>query len=119
MKIHLLPVVCFFLFSTNASGQKKYIALRDTPPDSAISGFFIKKVVDSRPVTDSIGYFFIGAQSRKVPINLARGLTDALSNYLKIAVPRDAGDLPVILGVDELQLTPAPSGASPELEVLL
>jgi hypothetical protein len=119
MKKHLLLAVLCLCLSSIVYGQKKYIALRDTPPDSTISGFFIKMVVDSRPATDSIGYFFIGAESRKVPIDLARGLTDALSNYLKIAVPRDAGDLPVILGVDELSLTPAPSGADQELEVLL
>lgn len=119
MKMHLLPIVFFFLFSTTAIGQKKYIALRDTPPDSTVSGFFIKKVVDSRPVTDSIGYLYIGAQTRAVPVDLARGLTNAFSNYLKIAVPRDAGDQPIILGIDQLWLTPATSGADQELEVSL
>lgn len=119
MKKHLLLFALCFLFGAAAFGQKKFIALRDTPPDSTIAGFFIKKVVDSRPATDSIGYLFIGAQSRKVPVDLARGLTNAFSNYLDRAVPRDAGDLPVIMGVDELWLPPTPSGADQELEVVL
>lgn len=119
MKKYLLQFALCFLFGAAAFGQIKFIALRDTPPDSTIAGFFIKKVVDSRTATDSIGYLFIGAQSRKVPVDLARGLTNAFSNYLDRAVPRDAGDLPVILGVDELSLTPAPSGADQELKVSL
>lgn len=119
MKKHLLLIAFCLLFSLTAFGQKKYIALRDTPPDSTISGFFIKKVVDSRPATDSIGFLFIGAQSRKVPVDLARGLTNAFSNYVDIVAPWDVGDLPIILGIDQLWLTPATSGTEQELEVSL
>lgn len=105
--------------STMAFGQKKYIALRDTPPDSTVTGFFIEDVFDSRSVTDKIGHLHIGAQSKEVPLDLARGLRNALSNYLKIAVPRDAEDLPIILGVDQLWLTPAASGTDQELDIKL
>lgn len=119
MKKQISLIALCLLFGTTAFGQKKYIALRDTPPDSTISGFFIKTVVDSRSVTDKIGYLSIGTQAREVPLDLARGLTDAFRNYLKIAVPRDARDLPVILGIDSLWLTPADSGVDQELDVAL
>lgn len=113
-----LSALCLFM-STMAFGQKKYIALRDTPPDSTVTGFFIEDVFDSRSVTDKIGHLHIGAQSKEVPLDLARGLRNALSNYLKIAVPRDAEDLPIILGVDQLWLTPAASGTDQELDIKL
>lgn len=114
----LLIALCLFI-SWAALGQKKYLALRDAPLEPPVSGFFIKTVVDSRPVTDKIGHLTIGAQARRVPADLARGVTKAFSIYLKKAVPREAGAVAIILGVDQLWLTPSGPGADPELEVAL
>lgn len=104
---NFLLIALFTSISLTAFGQKKYLALRDAPLEPPITGFFIEHVVDSRSVTDKIGYVTIGAQSREVPADLARGLANAFSNYLKKAVPKEEGASPIILGVDSLWLTPS------------
>ncbi len=115
-------IALLFLLGLNinpASAQKKYLALKDAPFETSLTGFYIDDVLDNRPQTDSIGFERLGAYGRKVPIDLAGGVPAALYQYLEQALPRREGALPIIVGVDSLEVKEEPPGQGGRATALL
>lgn len=86
------------------AAQKKYLALKDAPFESGVSGFYIEDVLDNRAQSDSIGFERLGRHARKVAVDLAGGAAAALYQYLEQALPREDGAQPIVMGIDTLQV---------------
>jgi hypothetical protein len=100
------PVLLFFFasFCLNGFSQDYLIDLQKLPIPLPDRNFYVKEVVDARPVKTTIGQVRRGSSQAKVNANLRNGVAPELLACLTHNFPAKAGCEPLVLRVTKLKI---------------
>ena len=99
-----------FCISTILWGQDEQVVLQNEPIGFETDGFYIKKVIDERENKENIGFVQKGVfKKTKVDANFKDGLEESIFNYLRENLGQDAGGVPIVIGITELNISESSS----------
>ncbi|MEN7547024.1 hypothetical protein AAG747_03850 [Rapidithrix thailandica] len=106
MKFLVTPMLLVsLLFTSSGQAQVRLVTLEPEQVSLNDRDFYIKEVIDARDDKHSIGVAKVGVFNNKVTVDLQHGVEKALKQFLDSSLPKEKGQIGLILKVGKLSIS--------------